>query len=199
MCYELYKDGRLVYTDCLVEESDNTSRIFNSSNATNDTFAYKQNETLNTTTEVLRGGVNTTRNGTTSSAGNFTKEELNDTCCACYQNASQSIGTEITYDYADNASVVVAQTSNSTVVVQSTGVIVTHEDKGHWVVVLLCITLFVLCGVYRYARTLRWRNTMLEKYTSTVTPSTEVEDDQVTEESKSDVKNSEQHRNVALS
>lgn len=200
MCYELYKNSVLVYSDCEAASGTKTQDKENGTIAnvtfSNTTISGVINASAANTTAILASHVNYSVLDPVSDpvsdpvldpalqSSNRSAVESSAECCACHGNTS--------FSAADNESSVLSawiaqrESLNNTSVVlvnASGGVRTSHVvrsdaggttevrvDEGHWLVVLLCIVLFVLCVVHRYARTLRWQNTVLRHYTSAVAP-----------------------------
>lgn len=141
MCYELFKDGLLVYTDCLQSPLSSTNTTNATSNATSNASSslLSKSNVSNSTTTVYN-----TSNSTLSISKNTTSD--NHTCCAC-SNIVSNITTMVHHNVSTTR--VVSNFSSS---------VSAKNDEGTWVVVLLCISLFCLCILRNYARLLRTKN-----------------------------------------
>lgn len=153
MCYELFKDGVLVYTDCLQSPLSSTNATSNATlNATlNARTNATSNATSNASSSLLSESnvfnstiVYNTSNTTLSISENTTSD--NHTCCAC-SNIISNITTVVHHNVSTTR--VVSNFSSS---------VSAKVDEGTWIAVLLCISLFCLCIVRNYARLLRSKN-----------------------------------------
>lgn len=136
MCYELFKDGVLVYTDCLQPPLTSTNTTNATLNASSSLLS-KSNVSNSTT-------VYNTSNSTLSMSENTIPD--NHTCCAC-SNIVSNITTVVHHNVSTTR--VVSNFSSS---------VSAKVDEGTWIAVLLCISLFCLCIVRNYARLLRSEN-----------------------------------------
>lgn len=144
MCYELFKNGVLVYTDC-------AQALQNTTNHTNTTTYNVYNDTASSSLLLINNVSNFTtiynisRNSTYTMTTNETVEvyEVNSTCCACSNISFNTTSTVVVHRNVSthNSNFSTAPPANI--------------DEGTWIAVLLCISLFCLCIVRNYARVLR--------------------------------------------
>lgn len=140
MCYELFKDGVLVYTDC-VQALQNTTN--HTTNTTTNTTTY--NDTHASSLLLINNVSNSTsRNSTHNITTNATVEvyEVNSTCCACSNISFNSTSTVVMH-------------TNISTYSNFSSASPANIDEGTWIAVLLSISLFCLCIVRNYARVLR--------------------------------------------
>lgn len=136
MCYELFKDGLLVYTDCVQTLQNTTNHTINTTtyNKTDSSSLLLINNVSNST------GHNSTYNVTTNATVKV--YEVNSTCCACSNISFNTTSTVLVH-------------TNVSTYSNFSSAPPANIDEGTWIAVLLSISLFCLCIVRNYARVLR--------------------------------------------
>lgn len=175
MCYELFKDGVLVYSDCQYDDTPTQNTSYG-----NTTFAHNSfltNSTNSTNTTRLRQGTLLPPNATTNVSVLPDVNSSFNLSSNCWATPSPCVCNESAFG-AMNDSVVDA---NDTIQNATTATVVHSNTSAHapashewWIVVLLCLCLFALCVLRAYSLRLRKRLAFMRG--KSVAPDTRLKD-----------------------
>lgn len=173
MCVEVFNDGHLVYSDCNVRNTSydtkkNTTRVIDTTieNTTSVTNASFQNNFIilqapifNNTNESLQNKSvtfaikNSTQNVSQINLFNFTSPN----CCPC--NATYT-NSSLHFNESHSDSIPIASATSSSRCPES----LTTVYHAEWLVIIVCINLFILLFGWRYTRFLRYQNAYMKKH-----------------------------------
>lgn len=161
MCLQLYKDYHLVYSDCPLSESNHSTanNTLDKVNATNTTLYLTEtakdqsNVSIITNASIVLNETNITPNAS-QWVDNTTEKQVfaSEECCACTNWTESTLSTP-----RQNVS---ANTTQTTALINYTTAAIraTNVYHGEWLVIILCLVLFVLFFIWRYAKFLRSEN-----------------------------------------